>query len=843
MSYDRRSEPRRSHSGGRANYGRHRGGRADQKSPDLRNQGSLDHRHRTYRNGTPEYGDRYRRRSPSGARQGREPRAYRYGRNGPYRRSRTRSPERKRSRSLEPYPRSERFTQRDAPSARFGSRASYLRSRGTCRGASRSPSRSGRRQSPILRGQDGRRDAGSPSSSRSRYRERREDYRERDRRQSPPDRQFYRSGRSPNRNERSAYRGRNTRQSFSPAKRGIEDRFGDRRQAERGQYRRKPSSEPREQRRSPRGRRSPERRQSSAFPRSVSRSFSGSTKRIAAAASGRTASAVHTPRGGSCSTAKDKKSPSGDAHSPGHPSSGRQWSYRDSGQKSDGASTRRSVELDRRSRRLSSSGSRGKADATPSRRSPLHTKAPVRSHGGSRERAENEGARRSQQREEELTRRSGEREDDRCRRSEQREDEGSRGEQRDDEHKERFAQLGDERGRGSLQREDSPSRGSMLRKNGPCRRSEQREDGHSRRSGQREDGHSRHSEQREDGPSRHSQQRENGRSRPSDQREKPRRVVSPRQSADCPTPDLTLTRSSGAEGERRRAADGDRKPSLASDECEPLSVEEGAQERHLSAESESRRESATGLAGIQEQSASSPDGKELSNIGAGAKARKCESSPPSPSVLRMEAEDKDHKERSPSRISTKAAPETALPKSAAGEVEEPTELAAVHSGRDLGSCSVSSAPFQHQGGTPRMEEDAVLTKSKRVHSSSLRSPETRRRTASLRGSPRPRGEDNPESDEIADARPDNNRSMSGARSSSSAPIRSVDPEGTIEGGIPYTIASVGYNQVSQIDGVIWRTMNGLIIGIVNMAAAQAARLGYYPDEEGRRVNMLLVRIR
>ncbi|KAL8273643.1 hypothetical protein Esti_002465 [Eimeria stiedai] len=386
MSYDRRSEPRRSLSGRRANYGGRRDGRSDGRSPDFRHQRGGDCYRRTYQNRTPEYGDRYRRRSPSDARHGRDARGHRYGRNAPYRRSRTPSPGRRRSRSLEQYHRSEKFSHRDAPSARFGSKASYLRSRGTCRGLSRSPSRSGRRQSPMLREQEERPDVGTRSESRGRYRGRRDDFTERSRRHPSNERQPSRSGRSTDRCESSYHRGRRTRQSFSPVRPEAIGRFAGRRGPERGERHREPSTGPREQKASQR-RRSSSRSRGPTLSRSVSRPASGFRRGVATSTSRRLRETTGSPRWRSYSGRKGLRDASASVDQ--HSSTVRQRTHDEPRQHSDAISKRGSLDRCRRSRQPSSSGSRRREDAKSKRsRSSSHRKPHERPHSASKEQIE-----------------------------------------------------------------------------------------------------------------------------------------------------------------------------------------------------------------------------------------------------------------------------------------------------------------------------------------------------------------------------------------------------------------------------------------------------------------------
>lgn len=278
MSCDRSSEPRRSPSGRRPNYSGRRDGRADRKSPDFRRGG--DYHKRIHQCRSPEYGDRYKRRSISAPRHCRDTRAYRGGRTPPYRRSRTRSPWRRRSRSVDSYSRNGKYFQGDAPSARFGSKASYLRSRDAHRARSRSPSHCGRPQSPFLRERGGRRNVGDRSESRGRYRDRREDVREWSRRRPSRERRVLRN-RTPDRCE-PYYKGRTTRVPSSPNRPVNSERHGERRASQHDERRRHSSIESVERKASPPSPRSSLHDRRTKRTRSRSPSTNGSRKGVAA---------------------------------------------------------------------------------------------------------------------------------------------------------------------------------------------------------------------------------------------------------------------------------------------------------------------------------------------------------------------------------------------------------------------------------------------------------------------------------------------------------------------------------------------------------------------------------
>lgn len=388
MGYGRGSEPRGSASGGRANYGGRRGGRTDHRSPDFRPQRGMDYR-RPYHNRSPEHDDRYRRRSHSRTRYGPPTRAYRSDRTAPYRRSRSRSPWFRRSRSVDSSCRNERYPQRDAPSARFGSRASYLRSREAHRGLSRSPSRGGRRQSPLLRDSAGRRDVSNRSDSRGRYRERRDEFRERTKRHISPERQLRRD-RTPDRSELAPYKGRSARHPCSPVRHGAVCRSTHRRESHHSECLRRSLSGSRERRAPSTGRRSAPRDRNSKWSRSGTRSESGSRKGVAVNASRLSSDIEGRPRRRTDNGSRERKGAKLNRCSPNPEASPLRRS-------SSGSRRRNSPNHDRDARRRMSSQSRQRIDETPRGHSPCQDRSPRSAQSVSRGRMAVEESKRSQQ--------------------------------------------------------------------------------------------------------------------------------------------------------------------------------------------------------------------------------------------------------------------------------------------------------------------------------------------------------------------------------------------------------------------------------------------------------------
>lgn len=369
----RGSEPRRSPSGRRPNYSRRRDGRTDRKSPDFRPPRGGDYRRRIHQYRSPEYCDRYRRRSPSGPRHGRDTRAYQGGRTPPYRRSRTRSPWRRRSRSVDSYSRNGKYSQGDAPSARFGSKASYLRSRDAHRARSRSPSHGGRPQSPFLREHGTRRNLGDRSESRGRYRERRED-REWSRRRPSPERRVPRN-RTPDRCEPPYYKGKTTRVPSSPNRPFNSERHIERRASQHNECRRPSFVGSAERKASPPSPRSPAHDRKMKWTRSGSRSTNGSRKGVAA-----------TPRrcsqeleGGSLRRGgralREREDATVSRHSPSHTRSSHQRSSSKTRPKGNETPTRHLPDHGRRSHQRSASELAQRGAATPSR-APLYRDGP-----------------------------------------------------------------------------------------------------------------------------------------------------------------------------------------------------------------------------------------------------------------------------------------------------------------------------------------------------------------------------------------------------------------------------------------------------------------------------------
>lgn len=371
MVYDRGSEPRRSPSGGRANYGGHRGGRTDHRSPEFRPQRNMNYHRRPYHNRSPEYDDGYRRRSRSRARYGHSIRAYRTDRGAPYRRSRSRSPWFRRSRSVDSNCRNERYLQRDAPSARFGSRASYLRSRDAHRGPSRSPSRVGRRQSPLVRDSAGRRPMSNRSDSRGRYRKRHDDFRERTKGHLSPERPLHRD-RTPDRSELAFYKRRGARHPCSPDRHGAVCRSADRRGSDRSKRLRRSLSGSREGRALSASRRSPQRDRTSKRYRSGTRSDSGSRKTTAVKATRLSSDAESRVRQRPGTESRERKDANLNRCSPKPQATPLRRSSSGSRRRTP---ARSSQNRDRGARRRTSSHSRQGVDETPRRHSPYQDRS------------------------------------------------------------------------------------------------------------------------------------------------------------------------------------------------------------------------------------------------------------------------------------------------------------------------------------------------------------------------------------------------------------------------------------------------------------------------------------
>lgn len=152
-----------------------------------------------------------------------------------------------------------------------------MRSRDVHRAASRSPSRGRRRQSPMLRDSAGRRDVSNRADSRGRYRERRDDCRERNKRRISAEKQLH-IDRTPDRPELAPYPKRSVRHPRYPDTHGAVCRSADRRGSDHSECLRPSLSGSRERRAASSGRRSPPRDRNSKWSRSGTRSESGSRR-------------------------------------------------------------------------------------------------------------------------------------------------------------------------------------------------------------------------------------------------------------------------------------------------------------------------------------------------------------------------------------------------------------------------------------------------------------------------------------------------------------------------------------------------------------------------------------
>lgn len=382
MSFDRSPEPRRSRSGGRANYSGRRGGRADPRSPDFRRQRRGSYRG-LYHASSPEYGGRYRRRSPSGTPYGRERRTYQGGRSAPYRRSRRPSPDHRRSWSADSNPRNRRYLHKDVPSARFGSKASYLRSRDVNRGDSRSRSRICRQTSPSQRSRVERRDGSVRSQSRSRCPGARGEPKEGSRRHYIG-RQLW-NDRAPDRYEAASCKERKLHEPCSSGKPFAKEHSACRSRSQHSEGRWHFLGEPRARRVASPTRQSSPYDRVSKCSRSGTRSASASRKRIAAMTRGGSMNEERRARRKSRSVDRDRKAARvTDEHLSRRSRSLHRRSSTVSRREGNKKSNRRSLNYDRASFRRSCDGLRRTAGETANRNSPDRGQSPRKPHSNSR---------------------------------------------------------------------------------------------------------------------------------------------------------------------------------------------------------------------------------------------------------------------------------------------------------------------------------------------------------------------------------------------------------------------------------------------------------------------------